>query len=74
MSFLQVEVRPMELEEQKSFLWFSQYFGIHKPQYKLPFVDFLLDGDVPLYLDSYAITKDGSELAANCSQRHHPDS
>jgi hypothetical protein len=56
----------MEFDEKKSPLWFSQYFGINQPQYKLPFVDFLLDGDVPLYLDSYAITKDGSEMAACC--------
>lgn len=56
----------MGLDEKKSPLWFSQYFGINQPQYKLPFVDFLLDGDVPLYLDSYAITKDGSEMADRC--------
>ncbi len=52
--------------EKKSAYWFSVHFGIHQPQYKLPFVDFLLDGDVPLYLDSYAITKDGSEMSARC--------
>jgi hypothetical protein len=56
----------MEVDEKKSPFWFSQYFGIFQPQYKLPFVDFLLDGDVPLYLDSYAITKDGSEMADRC--------
>ncbi len=54
------------MDEKKSFLWFSVHFGIHQPQYKLPFVDFPLDSDVPLYLDSYAITKDGSEMSAHC--------
>ena len=47
-------------------LWFSQYFGLDDPQFKLPFVDFDLNGDVPLYIDPYAITKDPSNLAATC--------
>ena len=47
-------------------IWFSQYFGLDDPQFKLPFVDFNLNGDVPLYIDPYAITKDPSELAAAC--------
>lgn len=47
-------------------VWFSAYFGIDQPQYELPFVDFNLDSDVPLYIDPYAITKDPSELAAEC--------
>lgn len=46
--------------------WFSQYFGLDDPQFKLPFVDFNLNGDVPLYIDPYAITKDPSELAEAC--------
>ena len=51
---------------QLSSAWFSRYFGINKPQYELPFVDFLLNTDVPLYIDSFAITKDRSELAVRC--------
>lgn len=47
-------------------VWFSQFFGIECPQYELPFVDFNLYSDVPLYLDPYAITKDPSELGAEC--------
>lgn len=47
-------------------VWFSQYFGIDLPQYELPFVDFNLNSDVPLYIDPYAITKDPTELAAEC--------
>ncbi len=47
-------------------VWFSRYFGIDEPQYELPFVDFNLDSDVPLYIDPYAITKDPSDLAAEC--------
>lgn len=46
--------------------WFSRHFGLSEPQYELPFVDFLLDADVPLYIDSYAITKDPSALAGEC--------
>lgn len=46
--------------------WFSKHFGIDEPQYKLPFVDFNLNSDVPLYIDPYAITKDTSDLAALC--------
>lgn len=46
--------------------WFSGFFGIDHPQYELPFVDFNLYSDVPLYIDPYAITKDPSELAVQC--------
>ena len=51
--------------------WFSSYFGIALPQYELPFVDFDLKSDVPLYLDSYAITKDTSDLAISCHNTIH---
>ena len=54
------------MKKQLSSAWFSRYFGINKPQYELPFVDFLLNTDVPLYIDSFAITKDRSELAIRC--------
>ncbi|MCZ7538801.1 MAG: hypothetical protein M5U29_02550 [Anaerolineae bacterium] len=47
-------------------VWFSQFFGIELPQYELPFVDFNIHSDVPLYIDPYAITKDPSNLAAQC--------
>lgn len=47
-------------------VWFSEFFGIDRPQYELPFVDFDLTADVPLYIDPYAITKDPSDLASNC--------
>jgi hypothetical protein len=56
----------MKTGKQLSSAWFSRYFGINKPQYELPFVDFLLNTDVPLYIDSFAITKDRSELAIRC--------
>lgn len=46
--------------------WFSQFFGVDLPQYELPFIDFDLDADVPLYIDPYAITKDPSDLGAQC--------
>lgn len=46
--------------------WFSRYFGVDLPQYELPFVDFDLASDAPLYIDPYAITKDPTELAARC--------
>src|SRR5258707_10710793 len=46
--------------------WFSKHFGIRLPQYKMPFIDFDIHGDVPLYIDSYAITKDTSPLGIAC--------
>lgn len=56
----------MESVGSNNLIWFSDYFGIHKPQYELPFVDFLLDQDVPLYIDSYAITRCQGELGKKC--------
>ena len=47
-------------------IWFSSLFGVDLPQYELPFVDFSISSDVPLYIDPYAITKDPSELAIKC--------
>jgi len=47
--------------------WFTALFGIDLPQYQLPFVDFNVLSDVPLYIDPYAINKDPSELAALCN-------
>ncbi len=47
-------------------IWFSSFYGIDEPQFKLPFVDFNLNSDVPLYIDPYAITQDQSDLAERC--------
>lgn len=47
-------------------LWFSNFYGLDEPQFKLTFVDFDLNSDVPLYIDPYAITKDQTVLAENC--------
>ena len=47
-------------------LWFSKYYGLDEPQFKLSFVDFNLNSDVPLYIDPYAITKDQTDLAERC--------
>jgi hypothetical protein len=47
-------------------VWFSSFFGLDEPQFKLPFVDFNLNSDVPLYIDPYAITQDQSGLAERC--------
>lgn len=47
-------------------VWFSQFYDIDKPQYELPFVDFDLESDVPVYIDPYAITKHPSNLARDC--------
>ena len=35
---------------QQEVLWFSRFFGVDCPQYDLPFVDFNLLSDVPLYI------------------------
>lgn len=48
--------------------WFSDFFGINLPQYEIPFVDFNLFSDVPLYVDPYAITKTPTELAKKCHE------
>jgi plasmid stabilization system protein ParE len=53
-------------EQQEDIVWFSRFFGVDQPQYELPFVDFSLHSDVPLYIDPYAITKDPTEFAARC--------
>ena len=56
----------MEKTENSPLVWFSEYFGIYKPQYELPFIDFLLDRDVPLYIDSYAIARCQDKLGKDC--------
>jgi hypothetical protein len=53
-------------QEADDIVWFSKYYGLDEPQFKLPFVDFNLNSDVPLYIDPYAITNDQTELAAKC--------
>lgn len=53
----------------KDRVWFSNYYGLDEPQFKIPFVDFDLDSDVPLYIDPYAITKDPTDLGGNCHNR-----
>lgn len=50
----------------KERIWFSKYFGVDRQQFDLPFVDFDLSADVPLYIDPYAITKDNSEIGTRC--------
>ena len=52
--------------ETQPTLWFTDLFGVEQPQYQLPFIDFNVYSDVPLYIDPYAITKDPSDLAAHC--------
>src|SRR5579862_3475686 len=56
----------MNRQAMNSPRWFTAHFGIRKPQYELPFIDFDLNADVPLYIDPYAITQDNSLLAAHC--------
>lgn len=51
---------------QDTRVWFSNYFGLGLTQFELPFVDFDLNADVPLYIDPYAITKDPTDLGARC--------
>ena len=58
--------RAMTPKPSEKIIWFSDFFGINLPQYELPFVDFDLYSDVPLYIDPYAITKDPSHLGAQC--------
>lgn len=56
----------MKKSPEQQRVWFSAFFGVDKPQYELPFVDFDLNSDVPVYLDPYAITKDPTDFAAIC--------
>jgi hypothetical protein len=58
--------RPSHSSVARESVWFSEFFGVDKPQHELSFVDFILSADVPLYIDPYAITKDPTELAALC--------
>jgi len=50
----------------ENLMWFSNYYGLDVPQFKLPFVDYNLNSDVPLYIDPYAITQDQTALAEKC--------
>lgn len=52
--------------DDREHVWFSGYYGIEKQQFDLPFIDFDLNADVPLYIDPYAITKDTSDLGTRC--------
>ncbi|MCZ7547671.1 MAG: hypothetical protein M5U11_00745 [Anaerolineales bacterium] len=56
----------LQVSNAEGLVWFSTYYGLDEPQFKLPFVDFNLNSDVPLYIDPYAITKDQTDLAARC--------
>lgn len=56
----------MSQNHREKTVWFSHLFGLDLPQFELPFVDFDINSDVPLYIDPYAITKDPTELAAHC--------
>jgi hypothetical protein len=57
------------LSGQDTRLWFSDYFGLNLTQFEIPFVDFDLNSDVPLYIDPYAITNDPTDLGARCHNK-----
>jgi hypothetical protein len=48
---------------------FSQHFGIGLTQPELDFVDINLDGDLPLYVDPFAISIYDNEWANRCNDR-----
>lgn len=46
---------------------FAEYFGLNKGQHELDFVDILVnDGDVPLFIDPYAISKRRDRWSIQC--------
>jgi hypothetical protein len=45
---------------------FSEYFGLHKKQHELDFVDIPIDGDTPLFIDPYAISKRNDLWSIRC--------
>ena len=46
---------------------FSEYFGLNKGQHELDFVDVLVnDGDVPLFIDPYAISTRRDRWSIQC--------
>lgn len=47
-------------------VWFSNHYRLGRLQFQLPFVDIDLDGDVPLYIDPYAISRIDTRLAIAC--------
>jgi hypothetical protein len=48
-------------------LRFSNYFGINKAQSELDFVDILLDTDIKLYLDPFALSIEEDEWSKQCN-------
>jgi len=48
---------------------FSGHFGIGKSQPELDFVDIDLNGDLPLYVDPFAIANHDNEWARRCNDR-----
>jgi hypothetical protein len=51
----------------KKFQTFSEYFNLNKSQYELDFVDVPVNnGDIPLFIDPYAISKRDDRWSADC--------
>lgn len=48
-------------------LRFSNYFGLKKRQSELDFVDILLDTDIPLYIDPFALSVEDDDWSRECS-------
>ncbi|HWX02416.1 hypothetical protein, partial [Collimonas sp.] len=47
---------------------FSEYFNLKKTQAELDFVDIDLEGDIPLYVDPYALSSRDDEWSIMCHQ------
>jgi hypothetical protein len=47
---------------------FSQHFGLGKSQVELDFVDVLIDSDIPLFIDPFAISKRPDRWSQRCHQ------
>ncbi len=47
---------------------FSEYFKLEKNQLELDFVDVFIDGDIPLFVDSYFISRRNDEWSINATE------
>ena len=47
---------------------FSEYFKLEKNQLELDFVDVFIDGDIPLFVDPYFISRRNDEWSINATE------
>ena len=50
---------------------FSEYFKLEKNQLELDFVDVFIDGDIPLFVDPYFISRRNDEWSINATEENN---